>query len=67
MGKSKNLLAQENGQYYVDMAAAKRNVENYKNLVTGVKTRDSDFIRTLVNSLDQLLGVLQAQESAFYS
>ena len=63
----KNIMSQENGQYYATMAAVEQNVENYMSLVNGVKTKDSDFIRMLVDHLYKLVGILHAQERAFYS
>lgn len=63
----KNLMAQENGQYYATMEAVKQNVDNYMSLVDGVKTRESDFIRLLTVKLEDLLSILRSQEQTFYS
>ena len=63
----KNLMAQENGQYYATMEAVEQNVDNYMSLVDGVKTRESDFIRLLTIRLEKLLSTLRSQEQTFYS
>lgn len=63
----KNLMAQENGQYYATMEAVEQNVDNYMSLVDGVKTRESDFIRLLTIRLEKLLSILRSQEQTFYS
>jgi hypothetical protein len=49
------------------MAAVEQNVENYMSLVNGVKTKDSDFMRMLVDHLHKLAEILHAQERVFYS
>lgn len=63
----KNLMAQENGQYYNSMQAVERNVENYMNLVQGFKMPESDYIKELITKLETLLGTLRMQEKTFYS